>query len=144
MLMVRDENSAVGRLKGLGVRRGILLQMAERGQIVDVQCEMPFCYCPRGRREFDERAKPMPDWALNLDHHPLLRSRGGTLTPGNVRMAHVFCNRTKDGFRARVIPMLERGLSLAEIAARLDSRKIRPPHGHPRWTPALVRKAFVS
>src|SRR5437016_3957992 len=130
--MQKLANAVAERLRDLGVRRGILLQMAERGQIVDVQCEMRFCYCPRGRREFEARDKPMPDWALNVDHHPILRSRTGTLTPGNVRMAHVFCNRTKDGFRARVIPMLERKLSLAQIAERLDPRKVRPPHGYPK------------
>src|SRR5438067_1220909 len=112
--MRKSGSSAAKRLRDLGVLRGILLEMAERGQIVDVRCEMPFCYCPRGCRAFDDKAKPMPDWALNLDHHPILQSLGGTRTAGNVRMAHVFCNRTKDGFRVRVIPMLERRLPLAE------------------------------
>ena len=40
--------SPVEQLKRLGVR-GILLQLARDGQIVDVSCEMPQCYCFRGR-----------------------------------------------------------------------------------------------
>ena len=40
------------RLEELGVG-GILRQLARDGQIVDVQCEMPQCYCFRGRRYFD-------------------------------------------------------------------------------------------
>jgi hypothetical protein len=41
------DETAVEKLKALGVR-GILLQLAEHRQIVDVRCEMPQCYCHRG------------------------------------------------------------------------------------------------
>jgi len=34
----------VEKLEGLGVR-GILRQLARDGQIIDVRCEMPQCYC---------------------------------------------------------------------------------------------------
>jgi hypothetical protein len=44
--------SVVEKLEGLGVR-GILWKLARDGQIIDVRCEMPQCYCPRGRRHFD-------------------------------------------------------------------------------------------
>jgi hypothetical protein len=40
--------------------------------------------------------------------------------------------------------MLKRGVSLDQIADRLNRRKEPRPHGHPTWTAALVRKAFVS
>jgi hypothetical protein len=37
---------AVEKLEALGVR-GILMRLARDGQIVDVRCEMPQCYCFR-------------------------------------------------------------------------------------------------
>ena len=42
------EKTPVERLEALGVR-GILWQLARDGQIIDVRCEMPQCYCFRGR-----------------------------------------------------------------------------------------------
>lgn len=36
------------RLQGLGVR-GVLVQMAQRGQLIELRCEMPKCYCRQGR-----------------------------------------------------------------------------------------------
>src|SRR3954452_933527 len=41
------EKTPVERLEALGVR-GILRQLARDGQIIDVRCEMPRCYCFRG------------------------------------------------------------------------------------------------
>lgn len=43
------------KLEFLGVR-GILRQLARDGQIIDVHCEMPQCYCFRGRRYFEPRS----------------------------------------------------------------------------------------
>ena len=40
--------------------------------------------------------------------------------------------------------MLRRRMPLDEIATRLDAQKVAPIHGTNRWTPASVRKAFVS
>jgi hypothetical protein len=48
----------VEKLKALGVR-GILWQLARDGQIIDVRCEMPQCYCFRGRRYFEPRSAPI-------------------------------------------------------------------------------------
>jgi hypothetical protein len=50
----------VEKLEALGVR-GILWQLARDGQIIDVRCEMPQCYCFRGRRYF-EPISPGADW----------------------------------------------------------------------------------
>jgi hypothetical protein len=47
-------------MRRLGLRGG-LIQMAERGQIMKLECEMPQCYCPKGRRHFQERSTPMRD-----------------------------------------------------------------------------------
>jgi len=47
------------QLRALGTR-GVLVQMAERGQIFELRCEMPKCYCHKGRGHFDPRSTP-PD-----------------------------------------------------------------------------------
>ena len=76
----------VEKLEALGVR-GILWQLARDGQIIDVRCEMPQCYCPRGRRHFEKRS-PGAKWQPTADHYPRLKMHKGQLTPDNVRLAH--------------------------------------------------------
>jgi hypothetical protein len=134
--------SVVERLEKLGVR-GILQQLAQDGQIVDVRCEMPQCYCFRGRRYFDPRS-PRSDWSPTPDHYPRLRAHGGHVTPDNVRLAHLLCNRRDYGWRMRINAMLRKRMSLEEIAAHLNAQKFPPIHGTNRWTASSVRKAFVS
>ncbi len=134
--------TAVEKLEALGVR-GILLQLARDGQIVDVRCEMPQCYCFRGRRYFDPRS-PRSDWSPTPDHYPRLRAHGGHLTPDNVRLAHLRCNQRDYGWRMKINAMLEKRMSLEEIAARLNAQQVPPIHGANRWTATSVRKAFVS
>jgi hypothetical protein len=134
--------TAVETLAALGVR-GILLQLARDGQIVDVRCEMPQCYCFRGRRHFDPKS-PRSDWSPTPDHYPKLKARGGHLTPDNVRLAHLLCNRRDYGWRMKINAMLEKRMSLEEIAVRLNVQKVPPIHGTNRWTAAAVRKAFIS
>src|SRR5215471_21834149 len=56
----------IKRLEALRVR-GILWQLARDGQLVDVRCEMPQCYCFRGRRHFDPRSAGS-DWEPTADH----------------------------------------------------------------------------
>jgi hypothetical protein len=134
--------SVVEKLEALGVR-GILRQLAQDGQIVDVRCEMPQCYCFRGRRYFDPRS-PRSDWSPTPDHYPRLRAHGGHLTPDNVRLAHLLCNRRDYGWRMKINAMLGKRMSLEEIAAHLNAQKVPPIHGTNRWTASSVRKAFVS
>ncbi len=69
---------------------------------------------------------------------------GGHLSADNVRLAHRLCNNVDYGWRTRIGSMLADGMSLAAIADRLEKRSVHRPHGSPRWTPALVRKVFVS
>jgi hypothetical protein len=135
--------SVVKRLEKLGVRRGILLQLAKDGQIVDVRCEMPQCYCVLGRTYFDQRP-PFSDWSATADHYPRLKMHGGHLTADNVRLAHKLCNRRDYEWRTRINAMLGKGMSLKEIAADLNARKVPTIHVAKRWTAASVRKAFVS
>ncbi len=132
----------VEKLKALGVR-GVLLQAARDGQIIDVRCEMPQCYSFRGREYFDPKSS-LSDWSPTPDHYPTLKSRGGHLTPDNVRLAHLRCNQRDYGSRMKINAMLRKRMSLAEIAEKLNAQKVPTIHGTNRWTAASVRKAFVS
>jgi hypothetical protein len=132
----------VQKLERLRVTRGILWRLARDGQIIDVRCEMPQCYCFRGRRYFDP--KGYSEWAPTPDHYPQLEMHGGRLTPENVRLAHLRCNQRDFEWRSRINAMLAKGMSLEQIAARLNAKKVPTIHGTNRWTPASVRKAFVS
>lgn len=131
------------QLRALGTR-GVLVQMAERGQIIELRCEMPKCYCHKGRGHFDPRSTPLTSWAPSPDHYPRLKADGGHLVAWNVRLAHVLCNREDYGWRMRIRRMLEEGMSLEEIAEDLNRKGIRRPHGSAKWSPSAVRKAFVS
>jgi hypothetical protein len=134
--------SIVERLEALGVR-GILRRLAQDGQIVDLRCEMPQCYCRRGRGWFDPMS-PLSDWSPTADHYPMLKAHGGHLTPDNVRLAHRLCNRRDYGWRTKISAMLLKRMSLEEIAAQLNAQKVPTIHGAKRWTASSVRKAFVS
>ena len=140
--MAIDPRESVEKLEALGVR-GILLQLARNGQLIDVRCEMPQCYCFQGRRYFDPRPTGS-DWEPTADHYPRLKMHEGHLTPGNVRLAHRLCNRRDYIWRKKINAMLEERMSLEEIAAHLNAQKVPAIHGTNRWTASSVRKAFVS
>ena len=129
------------KLEELGVR-GILRQLAQNGQIVELRCEMPQCYCSRGRRHFDPNL-PGFKWSPTADHYPTLKSKGGHLTPDNVRLAHKFCNHHDFTRRAKINAMLGTGMSLDEIAAELNAQNVPTIHGTNRWTvPPSARHSF--
>jgi len=132
----------VEKLQALGVR-GILWQLARHGQIIDVRCEMPQCYCIRGRSYFEARSA-RSDWEPTADHYPRLKAHGGHLTPDNVRLAHRLCNRRDYTWRTKINALLATRMSLEEIAEKLNAEKVPTMHGTNRWTAASVRKAFVS
>jgi hypothetical protein len=134
--------SALETLDALGVR-GILRQLARDGQLVDVRCEMPQCYCFRGVRYF-EAVSARTDWSPTADHYPRLKAHGGHLTPDNVRLAHRLCNGRDYGWRMKINAMLRARMSLEEIAADLNAHDVPTIHGTNRWTAASVRRAFVS
>ena len=137
------EKTPVERLEALGIR-GILWQLARDGQIIDVRCEMPQCYCFRGRSYFEQRSGRWSDWELTADHYPRLKAHGGHLTPDNVRLAHRLCNRRDYTWRMQINALLGKRMSLKEIAEKLNAEKVPTIHGTNRWTAASVRKAFVS
>jgi hypothetical protein len=135
-------SAPVEQLEALGVR-GILWQLARDGQITDVRCEMPQCYCFRGRRYFEPRSA-RSDWEPTADHYPRLKAHGGHLTPDNVRLAHRLCNRRDYQWRMKINVLLGKRMSLDEIAEMLNAENVPTIHGTNRWTAASVRKAFVS
>lgn len=137
------EETIADQLRARGVR-GVLVQMAQRGQIIELRCEMPKCYCHKGRGYFEARSIPLPDWAPSPDHYPRLKADGGHLVPWNVRLSHVLCNREDYGWRVRIRGMLEKGMSLEAIAEDLNHKRVRRPHGSAKWSATTVRKAFVS
>jgi hypothetical protein len=141
--MNHEEQTPVEKLADLGVR-GIIWQLARDGQIIDVRCEMPQCYCFIGRSHFVPRSAGYSDWEPTADHYPRLKMHGGHLTSDNVRLAHRLCNRRDYEWRMRINAMLGKRMSLEEIAERLNAQKVPTIHGTNRWTAASVRKAFVS
>jgi hypothetical protein len=142
-IAVDAEQTPLERLVSLGVR-GILWQLARDGQLIDVRCEMPQCYCFRGRSHFDPRSEKGSDWEPTADHYPRLKMHGGHLTADNVRLAHRLCNRRDFTWRKTINALLGQRMSLEEIAERLNAEKVPAIHGTNRWTAASVRKAFVS
>jgi hypothetical protein len=125
-----------------------MVQMAEKGQLLELECEMPTCYCPKGPRRFQYRPRttPFPDWAPNADHYPTLKMDGGHLDPWNVRLAHVRCNNVDFAWRGRIRRMLEndKKMSFEQIAEALNDEGVQPPPGTNTWSAATARKAYVS
>ena len=72
--------SVADQLRKLGVKN-VLVQMAERGQLLALKCEMPQCYHHKGRGAFDPVTTPRTKWAPSPDHYPILKSAGGQLVP---------------------------------------------------------------
>ena len=131
-------------LRKRGVERGVLIRMAQSGQIIELRCEMPKCYCHKGRGYFEPRSHPQRSvWAPSADHYPQLKADGGELVP-EIRLAHVLCNQEDYVWRGRIRRMLEKDMSLEKIAENLTNKGIRRPHGSAKWSASTVRKAFVS
>jgi hypothetical protein len=138
-----DQRTVAARLEQLGVS-GVLLRMAREGQLLDVRREMPHCYYFKGRATFDAKQHPPTPWAPSADHYPILKMAGGKLTPDNVRLGHVMCNRQDYTLRILVKRLLNDGHSMEGIAEHLNARKTVVPHGRNTWSAATVRKAYVS
>jgi hypothetical protein len=84
------QEALAAQLQALGVKK-VLLQMAKNGQILELNCEMPTCYCdhPDRRRHFDPWPEPndpeLSKWSPNADHSPDRRTAGAEAvehTPG--------------------------------------------------------------
>jgi hypothetical protein len=140
--------ATAGKLVAKALRKrgmdGILPLMADRDQLVELLCEMPWCYCPKGRGYFEKKSNPMKEWAPNVDHSPIPKWKEGKRKVDNVRLAHVRCNNTDYGWRKKIGLMLGAGKSLQEIADALNAKQVALPRGWKKWTAANVRRAFVS
>ncbi len=141
---LQDRQALVQALEQIGVRRGILVKMAKAGQILELRCETPKCYCPKGRQHFPRPPLSPSKWEPTIDHYPILKTNGGKRDPWNIRLAHRLCNREDYGWRARINRMIKDGNSLAEIAETLNRLEVGRPHGSQTWTPANVRRAYVA
>jgi hypothetical protein len=135
--------SVEDKLKALGVK-GVLREMAERGQLLELVCEMPQCYCPFGRTHFERRIIKPFDWAPSVDHYPIIKSRDGKRYAENVRLAHVLCNERDQTLRRKISDMLRMKNSLQDITDALNAMKAATLSGGFRWSPATVRRMFVS
>ena len=138
------DESVADQLRERGLKNAnVLVRMAERGQLLALKCEMPQCYCSRGRKHF-EPISPGAKWMPTADHYPRLKMHGGRLTPGNVRLGHRLCNQRDYIWRVKINAMLEDWMSLEDIAEKLNVEKVPTIQGTNRWTATSVRKAFVS
>lgn len=137
------DESVADQLRNLGVK-GVLVRMAENGQLLELKCEMPQCYHHKGRREFDQLTPERTMWAPSRDHYPILKSAGGKLVAENVRLSHTECNQRDYTRRKQIGSLLAAGTSLEDIADNLNRKGVPPGHGRNNWTPAMVREAYVS
>jgi hypothetical protein len=125
------DKSVADQLRKLGVKNvNVLVQMAERGQLLALKCEMPQCYHHKGRGEFDPVGTPGNKWTPSRDHYPILKSAGGKLVPENVRLSHTWCNNRDYGWRTQIRTLLAKGKSLAEIAETLNRKDVPPGPRH--------------
>ena len=132
------DKSIADQLRDLGVKDGdVLVQMAERGQLLELKCEMPQCYHHKGRGEFDPLTTARTMWAPSRDHYPILKSAGGKLVPDNVRLSHTECNQRDYTRRKQIGALLAKGKSLEDIADTLNRKDVPPAHGtnggRPPW-----------
>lgn len=128
----------------IGIADGVFHLMALDGQLLELKCETPRCYCERGRSYFPKPPVPDSDWDPTLDHYPILRSNGGHKDPWNVRLAHKLCNREDFAWCDRVTRMIKEHRSLAEMADELNRVGVPHPYGAGPWTAESVRSAFVA
>ena len=143
MRKVNARNPVAGELRSFKVK-GILVRMAERGQLLAMRCEMPRCDAPDGLDAFDEVGTVPDSWIPTEDHFPTLKSKGGTRVPSNMRLGHKHCNNADQYRRKQIAYMLDVGeMSLADIATRLKAKGVTRPDGRTNWTAAAVRKALV-
>jgi hypothetical protein len=139
------DQSVVDRLRELNVKdSNVLMRMAKLRQLLEVKCEMPQCYHPEGRREFEKLTPKRTKWSPSRDHYPILESAGGKLSLDNVRLSHTECNQRDYTRRKQIGELLEAGKSLKYIADTLNRKDYPPGNGRKRWTAAMVRKAYVS
>ena len=140
----KRRQAIVEELVAIGIADGVFHSMARDGQLMEIQCETPKCYCDQGRQYFPKPPIPDSDWDPTIDHYPILKSHGGTRDAWNVRLAHKLCNREDYAWRARVTRMMQEHRSLEEMADELNRLGVRRPNDAGPWTPESVRWTYVT
>ena len=123
--------AAVQKLQEFGVR-GVLLQMARDGQIIDVRCEMPQCYCFRGRSQLRSE---IAECRLVADGRPLPEAQSSTegISPPTTSGSRIgVCNQRDYLWRMRINAMLGKRMSLEDIA---DGAECQEGSRDPRHEP---------
>jgi hypothetical protein len=92
------DSSVADELRRLGVK-GVLVQMAERGQLLDLECEMPQCYHHKGRAAFD----PMRGRAPSGRPRPT-NTRPSSRPAGTSAPRTMMATAIRPGFSAAVRP----------------------------------------
>ncbi len=133
----------IAQLRMLGAP-SVFIEMVRAGQMIEICCETPRCYCPRGRGWFDAQMGTSQDWMTSLADHRRLKPDGGTIVASRARLAHVLCKREDYNRCSCVIAMLQEGRSLHEIADSLNAKGIRAGNGADKWSARSVRKSLVS
>ena len=115
----------------------LLVAAAYEHHIAVLECAMPKCLCPKGRKYFERRGDPHYNpWAPSADRWPVPGRDGGEYVIENVRLAHLKCNVSAGG-RAG-------GLAQTNYARSPEGRAVRSRNGraHSRgWkNPAVGRK----
>ena len=139
--------AVVEGLIAIGIEDGVFHTMAREGQLIELQCETPKCYCDHelGRAYFPRPPLPDSDWDPTVDHYPILKSQGGHKDPWNVRLAHKLCNREDYAWRERITRMIQEHKSLEQMADELNRENVRRPHDDAGpWTPQSFRWSFVK
>src|SRR3954462_15851252 len=89
-------SSIADQLRTLGVK-GVLVRMAERGQLLALKCELPQCYHHKGRGAFDPVTTPRSKGAPSPAPYPIIKSAGGKFVREIVRLSHIWCNNLDYG-----------------------------------------------
>lgn len=112
----RTGDTLVDRLREeLGVR-GVLVQMAKRRQIIELRCEMPSCYCHKGRAHFDPKS-----------HLPAHGNHRRTITRGSSPMADTSTLGTSGSRTCSVTERTMAGACGLEGCSRRGCRWTRSP-----------------
>ena len=131
-------------LRALGVKGGPLIKAAELGNITELRCAMPKCFCPEelgGAGWFAPRPRTWDDWEPTHEHFPIPKRDGGKATPDNTILAHRICNKLDYSiFDGQPIDKLLARIEAARLAAAAAKRPARSGgRGSRRGLPARVR-----
>ena len=111
------------------------MQMAERGQLLALKCEMPRCYHHKGRGAFDPVTSRAPSGCPRRS--PPISTAGGKLVRERPAVPHRSATSGTSYRRAQTGRSAANGESLSEIAETLNRKGVPRPTvrtgGRPPW-----------